>query len=225
MSEPFWSALGARAGDGGVDYAGVWSNVVQYQAGDVVLHNGVNYLAVNPSLGSAPSPASPGLGIGTVLPSSPVDGQEFILTDSLTAPTYAWRLRYMAAKASNKWVFIGGSAAVSEVAAAESTASGTYVALTTPGPSITLPVAGDYDIFIGAQSGGAGNEGVMSYDIGATPASDNDGTWDYAFSPSVRWARKTGLGAVTLTAKYRSGGSNPQFRDRVMRVTPVAVGG
>jgi hypothetical protein len=47
---------------------------------------------------------------GLTPPASPADTQEFILVDSVTAPTYAWRLRYNAAStATDKWDFIGGS--------------------------------------------------------------------------------------------------------------------
>ena len=37
-----------------VDYENVWAAGTAYQAGDVVSHNGVDYLAVNPSTGSTP---------------------------------------------------------------------------------------------------------------------------------------------------------------------------
>jgi hypothetical protein len=51
-------------------------------------------------------------GYGTSLPVSPVDGQEYILVDSTTNPTYQWRFRYNAASASAyKWEFIGGTPA------------------------------------------------------------------------------------------------------------------
>ena len=41
---------------------------------------------------------------GTTLPASPVDGQEAILVDSVTNPTYQWRFRYNAGSTSAyKW--------------------------------------------------------------------------------------------------------------------------
>jgi hypothetical protein len=46
---------------------------------------------------------------GTSWPSNPVDGQEHILVDSLTAPTYSWRCRYNAQSSSiYKWEVHGG---------------------------------------------------------------------------------------------------------------------
>jgi len=85
------------------------------------------------------------VGYGTSLPASPVDGQEYVLVDSLTNASYCWRFRYNAGSGSaNKWEFIGGSPAVARVETTEATTSGTYVDLATVGPSFTIPRAGDY---------------------------------------------------------------------------------
>jgi hypothetical protein len=54
MSEPYWAALGG----GSVDYKGAWAAGTAYAAGDVVRHNGVDYLAVNPSTGVDPGVAT-----------------------------------------------------------------------------------------------------------------------------------------------------------------------
>lgn len=93
---------------------------------------------------------------GTTLPASPVDGQEFTLVDSITAPNYQWRFRYNAGStAAHKWEFIGGSDAI----ALEATAVGGGP-LNTPtayGPTITVPRTGVYQIGVrGTFSGGAG---------------------------------------------------------------------
>jgi len=42
-----------------VEYENVWDAGVQYQAGDVVVYQGVNYLAVNDSVGEPPPSANP----------------------------------------------------------------------------------------------------------------------------------------------------------------------
>jgi len=140
MSEPYWVALASAP----VDYKGAYDPAVSYVQGDVVAYNGVNYIAVNPSLGSTPPIAlPPAVGIGTSLPTGAVDGQEFILTDSLTTPSYTWRLRYNAAAAY--WYFIGGSPWRVAVDADETTTTtASYVDLTTVGPQVTIPRAGDY---------------------------------------------------------------------------------
>ena len=47
---------------------------------------------------------------GTSLPASPFNGQEAILVDSTTNPTWEWRFRYNANSSSAyKWEFIGGT--------------------------------------------------------------------------------------------------------------------
>ena len=167
----------------------------------------------------------------TSLPGSPVDGQEVILTDSLTAPTYRWRLQYESS--TSKWWFLGGTPLIVEVATNEGTSSGTYTALATAGPSIALPVAGDYDVEIGfAAQGSSGGRGAMSFDIGGTGAVDADACFGGISvggggnaGSFARTRRLTGLTAVTLTAKYRTvDSSSPNFERRWMRVTPVKVG-
>lgn len=58
MSEPYWSPLAAAP----IDYVGAWSAGTAYQPGQVVRYNGVDYLAVNPSVGQTP-PAPSGYAV------------------------------------------------------------------------------------------------------------------------------------------------------------------
>jgi hypothetical protein len=61
MSEPTWELLGGGGAVGGpIDYIGNWAAGVQYQPGQIVRYNGVDYLAVNPSIGQTP-PAAQGV--------------------------------------------------------------------------------------------------------------------------------------------------------------------
>ena len=167
----------------------------------------------------------------TTLPGSPVDGQETILVDSLTVATYQWRFRWNAGSANtDKWEFIGGSPVITEVATAELlNANAVYVALATAGPSFALPRAGVYTVEVGCFPKQAANAHYyMSYDIGGTGAVDADameGDWANANNGTAgSYARiKTGLTAVTLTAKYKSLTGNTTFSKRWMRVTPVRV--
>lgn len=150
-----------------------------------------------------------------------------------------WHFAYESGEATYKWRFLGGPPLYSYVATAETTTSGTYAALTTAGPSIALPRAGDYDVSHGCQttkSGGTSNDSAcrMSYDIGGTGAVDTDcvvaefSQFDTAArvleaTPS-RFKRKTALTSVTLTAKYKSeAGDTAMFSERWMKVTPVRV--
>lgn len=88
--------------------------------GDIVVYNNIAYLCCKPTsaaptawTGGQASPAGPPalmISYGTSLPGSPFDGQEAVLVDSLTAPSYSWRFRYNAGSTSPyKWEFIGGS--------------------------------------------------------------------------------------------------------------------
>jgi hypothetical protein len=81
--------------------------------------------------------------LSTTLPGSPVDGQEVILTDSLTVPTYSWHMRYTAAVvAAQKWLFIGGSPVFGSVIASTSMAGGWAGYF----PTLTAPFAGVYRV-------------------------------------------------------------------------------
>ena len=163
-----------------------------------------------------------------------MDGQETILVDSTSAPTYAWRLRYNSTL--TKWEFVGGRPAFAEVVTSETTASTTYAALATAGPSIVLPVAGAYMVEIGGflqdADGAVSVACSMSYDIGGTGAVDADrihGEWaGFAGSLTIgsnhsRARVKTGLTAVTLTAKYKVSAGTGTFAERWMSVTPVTL--
>jgi len=87
---------------------------------------------------------NPTASYGTTLPASPADGQEAILVDSLTNPTYQWRFRYNAGSSSPyKWEFIGGAPLHADVFADE-TWTPTSAWTDTTGPRIVLPRAGDY---------------------------------------------------------------------------------
>jgi hypothetical protein len=158
----------------------------------------------------------------TSIPSAPIDGQEIrYLADATNG--VIWNLRYDG-QGTYPWKFIGGAPLYAEIgmgAADETTTSGTYVALTTAGPSITIPLPGDYDIEVGHRSAGAS---YMSYDIGATGAADADGAYASANNVHVyKRRRKTALTAVTLTAKYKSTSGTAGFRDRTMTAFPVRV--
>jgi hypothetical protein len=80
-------------------------------------------------------------GYGISLPGSPVDKQRFTLTDSVTAPTWEWELRYNAAIAN--WGFLGGTTLEAVASAA-----------------LTLPRAGSYRVWISGQLDSTGNNPI-----------------------------------------------------------------
>jgi len=178
------------------------------------------------------------VGIGTSLPASPNDGDEYVLTDSLTAPTYAWRFKYVAGITdAYKWVCVGGSPMSGEVAAVGALPgpqASLYQDLTSggAGPSLVLPRAGIYVIDHGfghVAGGGANHAAMMSYDIGATAAVDADRAYSAAtgttqpVAGSVTRSRvKTFATALTLAAKYRTANTG-SVENRWMKATPVRV--
>jgi hypothetical protein len=162
----------------------------------------------------------------------PYDGQLVSLQVDATN-SVNWTFRYNAGSASAfKWEAIGPNPALtSEVATQETTASATYAALTTAGPSVTIPRNGDYDVQHGAMGTilTAGGYGAMSYDIGGTGAVDADAmNCAQNTSPGTshsRRKRKTGLTAgQALVSKYRGSAANTTtFSQRWMAITPVRI--
>jgi hypothetical protein len=170
-------------------------------------------------------------GYATTLPGSPTNGQEAILVDSTTAPTYHWRFRYNSSSSSSyKWEFIGGTPVHVRISTAESTASSSYGDLATVGPSFTLPNAGDWDIAASFTQSTRTTDGhsLMSYAVGGTVASEDWCAGTFAWNGSAagfqREYRHTGLSASTLIrAKYRTINGTPTFDERSIWVRPVRV--
>jgi len=231
MSEPYWAALGG----GSVDYKGAWAAGTAYAPGDVVRYAGVDFIAVNPSMGVNPGTATgiviPTVPLVTALPGSPVDGDEVILTDSLTAGTYQWRFRYVAARATNKWVYIGGGAAVNTREGAGTTSSTSYTDLSDgSGPSLMYPVAGDYIVGWGAAMAAQGSASVqyMGYAFGSTVADDGHVCrQDATVTASVGRFERRALtpGAVAVVVKHRASSNSQACSSRWLSLEPIAVGG
>lgn len=170
----------------------------------------------------------------TSLPGSPVDGQEIIFQADATNGVY-WHLRYRAASGSSfKWEALGASAPLtSEITTDESTASTTYVDLTTVGPSITLPLAGDYLITYGGQvyNATASNGTYISPKLGAATAADADGITNVsptasAILPVWRSIRRNGLAAsavIKVQTRATVGGTAHYF-NRTLEIRPIRLG-
>jgi hypothetical protein len=189
-------------------------------------------LEMLPSVQPLPVPITPA-GYGLALPGEAIDGQEHILVDSLTAPTYQWRFRYNAGRAdANKWEFVGGPPLLTEVATNENITSTSYASLATPGPSITIPRAGIYIVSQGCRLVQTSTNGIcsMSYDIGATAAVDADyislsSGSNTGWIHGTRDKRKTiAVAGTVLLSKYKLNGGGPVgIQDRWIRAIPVAV--
>jgi hypothetical protein len=184
--------------------------------------------------GSWGSPAG-SAGYGTVLPATPADGREYILVDSLTNPTYAWRFRYNAGSSSPyKWEFIGGTEANAYISPDQTlTTTGAWTDLATVGPSFVVPRAGDYDISISAAgyNSAANIQSYIGAGIGAwtTPGlaivqvSRIAAQLDTAYFGSVRLAALAS-GAEIRMRYYLVAASTVHYSARRLTVVPVRVG-
>lgn len=168
----------------------------------------------------------------TSLPATPQDGQVITYTADATNGI-SWLLRYRAASASAyKWEFVGGPPLFAEVTADETTASTSYTNLATTGPTVTVPLAGDYDVQIAHACYFTAGSGQMlsSYAIGVTAAVDADSaitaSGGTGFTDSAsRKRRKTALAAATaLQMKYRVTAGTGSFNRRWIEALPVRVG-
>lgn len=167
----------------------------------------------------------------TSLPVNPYDGQEIdYVADA--ANGVVWRFKYRSASGSAyKWEFVGGPALRALVSTLEGRNNAAFGALATAGPSVTVPLAGDYDVQVGSRmQAGSGSVAVHSYAVGGTGAADADAAvvatagGDSSCVSAV--TRKTGVAAAAaIVSQYRnSGPSTCNYLNRWMAVFPVRVG-
>ena len=225
---PVWNLNGATP----LNYRGAWA-AGTYADGDIVVQNGIAYLCVRPTTNPpAPWPMAPGTSsYGTTLPASPYDGQEAVLVDSVTNPSYQWRFRYNAGSSSTyKWEFIGGAPAQNEIATSEQVTGNVYVDMPTPGPLLTVPRAGDYDIEWSAEivHQTATGYAVSAPKLGAAATSDADAAEIYDLAGNnkrvARKIRRTLAASDLVKIQYRSGDANAcAAMRRNLHVVPARV--
>ena len=167
----------------------------------------------------------------TTLPATPVDGQEAILVDSTTNPSYQWHFRYNAGSSSAyKWEFVGGAPLSSQVFSNESTSSTTYADLATV-QSITVPRAGDYRLRFGFDGYANGTSSALTGAITRAGAQlGNYATWSPAATTregnvSTEYP-STGLSqgdVLKLQFRVENGATTGSFLSRFFTVTPNRV--
>lgn len=142
-----------------------------------------------------------------------------------------WHFRYRpGAGVAYPWVPVGAQAPLTdEIDASESTSSGTYVDLTTTGPSVTVPLPGDYLVEYQARVQGVNAAGVVSVAVGATAASDDDALVSSISNETQdmtlwKWRPKAAAAGDVIAMKYRTSGVSVAFLFRSLRVTPTRVG-
>lgn len=229
---PLWNLNGAA----GMNYRGAYAGATQYTDGDIVVSNGIAYMCVRPTQNPpALWPMAPGTSAyGTTLPASPYDGQEAVLVDSVTNPTYQWRFRYNAGSSSTyKWEFIGGTQVDIVVSSDETTVTvGTWIDLTTVGPVFTASRAGIYrcvgnvDTYHSVAPAGSN----FAVALAGAPAPSLIPSGISLALPNFGVTGLTVTGFVTLTAGatarliYASSTAGTcHWRNRVLSVQPVRV--
>lgn len=184
-----------------------------------------------------PAPVIPTINYGITLPASPTDGQEAILVDSLTNPTYQWRFRYNAGSSSAyKWEFIGGTRVIVPGPGSGSVNT-TFSVLSTP-VAFTVPRAGDYHAECAAYCSFPNAPDYFCYfgvKAGATNPADGDyhtfnnitaggGAGSYNGPSGFVGRRVNGLAASdVLTAGGRTNAASANLSAARLAVTPIRV--
>ena len=223
---PMWSLNGGVA----IAYLGAWA-AGTYQPGQIVVDNGVEYMCVRTTTKRPTGwPGSAATTYGTSLPASPVDGQEAVLVDSLTAPTWQWRFRYNASSTlAYKWEFIGGSPKQIDIQTSEATGAAGWVDLATVGPSFVVPRAGMYICNYSAMCLNAVSASVF---IGLTIAAGTPAVLFQAAGMTNNWwvtmsrsnVATTNAAGDELRVRYTSAaGAGASYQARSLSVLPARV--
>ena len=170
---------------------------------------------------------------GTTFPTGPAHEQNFTYVFDATNGVN-WHFRYNSLSASAyKWEAVGPTEASAFVNTVNGTTSVTYVDLGA-GPSITVPLAGDYLIKFGMQATSTTgiNTGVAAPKKGAAATSDDDSCVIYveagvATGSASRQLLFTGMAASdVIKMQYRNvGAANIDYQRRWLFVSPVRVAG
>lgn len=170
----------------------------------------------------------------TALPQSPSDGQEcYYIADSTNG--VIWHLKYNAAGAgSYKWWYVGGPPLFAAVDTDEALATGTaiWVNLATDGPTITLPLGGDFmwrghfDAYAAVATTASAGASINNADPAVNFFMDAPIFTNGAACTVTSIHRTTGRTAAdTVKLKYlRNPTQAFNFRWRTLEVTPIRVG-
>lgn len=176
-----------------------------------------------------PTGQGSGLGVVTSLPIAPVDGQECYFLADATAGVN-WHLKYRAASASAyKWEFIGGGYLFARQGAAftAATGSGAYADPGASMPTVTVPLAGDYDVYAHGHSfapTAATNETNVALNGGGLSGSMWVGGVNQRMPFSVSDIRAGVAAATALRPWFSANGQNLTHAQYSVRARPQRVG-
>jgi hypothetical protein len=170
-------------------------------------------------------------------PCSPFDGQEIYYQVDTNGTI--WHLRYRTGSASTyKWEYLGGTSISDEITTTTGTISDTvnYVDGSPIGPSVTIPLAGEYKVELGAMwnATGANQGGYVGFKNGAASITDGARVFypgilsgsTYPAHPGQRTIRRATVTAAGTVCKlqYKAWGGDLIFTYRFLMMTPVRVG-
>lgn len=169
-----------------------------------------------------------------MLPTSPIDGQTIYFQADATNGV-VWTLRYRSASASSyKWEYVGGPPLTAGPTGhadpgqgSEATASTTFVDLTTVGPSIVVPLAGDFMIVLACEGYSSASYALMGVSGPTTVASTANAIWTLGINSwggHEKTVKITAQASGTYTAKYRAWTGTATYSGRRMTILPVRVG-
>jgi hypothetical protein len=154
-------------------------------------------------------------GVGSSLPGSPSDGDEYILQNGDGS---TWHLRYFGG--ASRWDFIGGSPLYARSSVSGNTTSTSYSAATGV-PSIAIPFAGRYEVEYGHTFSGGANRtvascpdglGISASDGNAAFTQDGNGSRTSQISAQIkRIYDLNNNGNLTLKVRKDSNGDPSDF--------------
>lgn len=175
----------------------------------------------------------PGLG---QVPVQVPDGFEVYFVASATNGV-VWRLRYNSGSASSyKWEVVGGAPLHLRIDTDETFSGATaWVDATTAGPTITVPLAGDYEYDASANLYSSGQTAAATFHIGLKLGAAAMGNEIGQSAPTIlgngctvgRSGKLTALAvstAVKMQYTLQGSGGTPHCRFRDLRLMPVRVG-
>ena len=167
---------------------------------------------------------------GISLPASPMNGQEAILVDSTTNPTYQWRFRYNTGSSSAyKWEYVGGTVVLLAVPDYTTTATGAWEAPTGAGRVFAVPRAGDYSIDATSAVGGTSGTSTEVFAIivnGVTPPPQQCNVYVTAGASVVALMRRIALAVPAgqnISLGYYAVNFTALFGSQFLAVTPKRV--
>lgn len=166
-------------------------------------------------------------GSGSTLPTTPSEGQFFSLA---VAAGIVWNFRYNSLSPSTyKWEFIGGPPLIHEVATGEGTTNTFYSDLTTDGPTLTMPLAGEYLVNVSSRlglTGATSDRSFVGLYVNGALNSETSIDLNTSWFGNLNLVRRVTISAVGQVVKMRYkdvNGMTSTYSNRLLFVTPTRV--